>query len=74
MASLGEAPETSTDTHPIEERIRRRAHELWLDRGDRPGSAIEDWLKAEQELQLELLNQEQEQQTPEAARAATHGQ
>ena len=33
-----------------EERIRRRAYELYVARGREPGREIEDWLRAEQEL------------------------
>lgn len=35
---------------PLEERIRRRAHELYLQRGQRPGSPLQDWLQAESEI------------------------
>jgi hypothetical protein len=31
------------------EKIRRRAHELYLQRGSQPGSALDDWLRAEAE-------------------------
>ena len=34
---------------PLEELIRRRAYALYLERGDRPGSALEDWARAERE-------------------------
>jgi hypothetical protein len=34
----------------LEEQIRRRAHELSVERGDQPGSAFDDWLKAEEEI------------------------
>lgn len=34
---------------PLEELIRRRAYELFLERGNRPGSAVEDWTRAERE-------------------------
>jgi hypothetical protein len=34
----------------LEEQIRRRAHELSLQRGDQPGSALDDWLQAEDEI------------------------
>ena len=37
------APET------LEEEIRRRAYELYEQRGCTPGSESEDWLRAEQE-------------------------
>lgn len=35
---------------PLEERIRLRAHELYIDRGNESGSEIDDWLQAEEEL------------------------
>lgn len=34
----------------LEERIRRRAHELYLQRGQQPGSPLQDWLQAEGEI------------------------
>jgi hypothetical protein len=34
----------------VEERIRQRAHEIYLQRGGKDGSATEDWLRAEQEI------------------------
>ena len=34
-----------------EERIRRRARELSLQRRDQSGSAFDDWLQAEEEIQ-----------------------
>ena len=35
---------------PLEERIRLRAHELYIDRGNESGSEMDDWLQAEEEL------------------------
>ncbi|MBZ5724307.1 MAG: DUF2934 domain-containing protein [Acidobacteriia bacterium] len=35
---------------PLEEQIRRRAHELYVERGNQSGSEMEDWLQAEQEI------------------------
>jgi len=35
---------------PLEERIRQRAHEIYLQRGGRDGSELEDWLQAEAEM------------------------
>jgi Protein of unknown function (DUF2934) len=32
------------------EKIRRRAHELYLQRGSQPGSELDDWLRAEEEI------------------------
>ncbi len=34
----------------IEERIRQRAYELYVQRGRRPGHAEEDWRLAEEEI------------------------
>jgi len=42
-ATLAASPE------PLELLIRRRAYDLYLARGDRPGTALEDWLQAERE-------------------------
>ena len=36
---------------PLEERIRQRAHEIYLQRGGDEGSELEDWLRAEGEMQ-----------------------
>jgi hypothetical protein len=33
-----------------EEEIRRRAYEIYLERGAQPGLELEDWLQAEGEL------------------------
>ena len=33
-----------------DEEIRRRAYEIYLERGDQPGIALDDWLQAEREL------------------------
>jgi hypothetical protein len=33
-----------------EDKIRRRAYELYVERGGEPGRDIEDWLQAEREL------------------------
>jgi len=30
-------------------RIRERAYELYLERGDSPGDEVDDWLRAERE-------------------------
>jgi hypothetical protein len=33
-----------------EEEIKRRAYEIYLERGEEPGRDVEDWLQAEREL------------------------
>jgi hypothetical protein len=35
---------------PLEERVRLRAHELYIARGNESGSEMDDWLQAEDEL------------------------
>jgi len=35
---------------PLEERIRLRAYELYVERGNESGSEMEDWLQAEEEI------------------------
>jgi hypothetical protein len=40
----------SIETLPLEERIRRRAHELYIKRGNESGSDLEDWLQAKEEI------------------------
>ena len=36
--------------HHVEEKIRRRAYELFENRGGEDGHDLEDWLAAEQEI------------------------
>jgi hypothetical protein len=38
-----------------EEEIRRRAYEIYLERGEQPGRALDDWLQAERELERGVL-------------------
>jgi hypothetical protein len=35
---------------PLEEQIRQRAHQIYLQRGGQHGSDVNDWLQAEVEL------------------------
>jgi hypothetical protein len=35
---------------PLEERIRQRAHDIYLQRGGEDGSDVDDWLQAEIEI------------------------
>jgi len=51
----GGDPHASTYTLPsknfsLEERIRRRVYELCVERGKQPGSELDDWLQAEEEI------------------------
>ncbi|MBK5290609.1 MAG: DUF2934 domain-containing protein [Acidobacteriia bacterium] len=38
------------DSLSLEERIRRRAFELYVQGGNKPGSELNDWLQAEEEM------------------------
>jgi hypothetical protein len=40
---------------PSLEEIRRRAHQVFIERGGTPGRELDDWLQAEREL-VEKLN------------------
>ena len=45
--------EVQTTALPLEERVRRRAYEIYLQRGGQDGSDTDDWLQAEEEIQRE---------------------
>ena len=49
------ADETIVCHTPSDEEIRRRAYEIYLERGSRPGDELDDWLRAERELQKVAL-------------------
>jgi hypothetical protein len=40
----------SEDAKPLEQRIRERAYEIYLQRGGGDGAELEDWLQAQEEL------------------------
>jgi hypothetical protein len=50
-----QADETTVCRTPSHEEIRRRAYEVYLERGDLPGDELDDWLRAERELQKVVL-------------------
>jgi hypothetical protein len=49
------AQDTSGNHAPSHEEIRRRAYEIYLERDGLPGDALDDWLRAERELQKVAL-------------------
>jgi hypothetical protein len=53
MPAHAETTERPIDAPSREERVRRLAQELHRLRGDRPGSAVDDWLRAEEEIRAE---------------------
>jgi len=49
------AEDTSANHAPSREEIRLRAYEIYLERGGLPGDELDDWLRAERELQKVAL-------------------
>ena len=56
QAKTGKVP--AGNSAPDEE-IRRRAYEIYLERGEQPGRELNDWLQAERELERGALRREQ---------------
>ena len=50
MPTVARAKESPIESLTIEERIRRRAYELYVRRGNQSGSELDDWLQAEEEV------------------------
>jgi hypothetical protein len=50
MPAPARARQPPSETLSLEERIRRRAYELYLQRGNQSGSQLDDWLQAEEEI------------------------
>ena len=49
-AKLGDKSRAVEPNSTHEHEIRRRAFEIYLERGGEPGRDLEDWLQAEREL------------------------
>ena len=49
------AEDDSRNHAPSHEEIRRRAYEIYLERGGLPGNELDDWHRAERELQKVAL-------------------
>jgi len=49
------AEDTSANQAPSQEEVRRRAYEIYLERDGLPGDELDDWLRAERELQKVAL-------------------
>jgi hypothetical protein len=50
MTATTKAGEVPIEALPLEECIRRRAYELYVERGNQSGSELDDWLQAEEEM------------------------
>ena len=51
--------EVSVGNSARDDEIRRRAYEIYLERGEQPGRDLDDWLQAEGELQGGALSRAQ---------------
>ena len=49
------AGELSVGNSANDEKIRLRAYEIYLERGEQAGRELDDWLQAEQELERGVL-------------------
>lgn len=50
MPEIGQQVAPLIETLPLQERIRKRADELYKERANQTGSQLDDWLQAEKEL------------------------
>jgi len=50
MPAPARAKEAPTKPVSLEEKIRQRAYELYILRGNESGSELDDWLQAEDEI------------------------
>ena len=51
--------EVSAKNSARDEEIRRRAYEIYLERGQQPGRELDDWLRAQRELEGGTLSRAQ---------------
>ena len=54
-----ETGEISAGNSARDEEIRRRAYEIYRERGEQPGRELDDWLRAERELERGVLRRAQ---------------
>ena len=52
MPEPARAKEPPVEMLPLEERIQRRAYELYVVQGNQSGSEPDDWLQAEEEIRI----------------------
>jgi hypothetical protein len=50
MPAPARATEPQVEKRALEEKIRRGAYELYVRRGNEPGSELGDWLQAEEDF------------------------
>ena len=59
-ATEGGREEGSVVNPAREEEIKRRAYEIYIERGKEPGRDLEDWLQAERELASHEITPQEE--------------
>ena len=67
------AEDTSANHAPSHEEIRTRAYEIYLERDGRPGDELDDWFRAERELQKVALFKRDRNRLQERRRADSEG-
>jgi hypothetical protein len=60
ISSQAETGEVPAGNSGRDEEIRRRAYEIYLERGEQAGRELDDWLQAEGELEGRVLCRAQE--------------
>jgi hypothetical protein len=50
MLGITRAKQPAPEITPLEERVRRRTYELYVQRDNQSGSELDDWLQAEEEI------------------------
>jgi hypothetical protein len=68
-----QAENTSATHAPSRKEIRTRAYEIYLERDGRPGDEVDDWLRAERELQKVALFKRDRNRLQEQRRADSEG-
>jgi hypothetical protein len=54
-SAQAQTEEVSAGNSARDEEISLRAYEIYLERGEQPGSELDDWLQAERELKRGVL-------------------
>ena len=50
MPAPARAKKPAIEMLSLEQRVQRRAYELYIERGNESGSELDDWLQAEEEI------------------------
>ena len=64
MPATARAKQVPSESLPLEERIRSRAYELYVQHGNESGSELDDWLQAEEGAQEQAIDDAFEESFP----------